>query len=77
MPRRADHADTKQRHAHIVDLFLVTVNHCSSWLDRLSCLTASLWRSFGVGKQPVSVESRPDRLLLGRFSCQQPAECVD
>ena len=42
----------------------------------LCSLTASLRRSFEVRQQPESVRSRPDRLLLGRFSCQQPEVCA-
>ena len=45
-------------------------------LDRLCSLTASLRRLFGVRQQPESVRSRPGRLLLVLFSCQQLAVCA-
>ena len=40
MKNRADHADTKQPHAEVVKLFLVTVNHP---LKGLKGLIVSLW----------------------------------
>ena len=39
MPDRAEHADTKQRHAHVVDLFLVTVDHRLKRVERVGRLS--------------------------------------
>lgn len=71
-PNNGD-TDNSQGEAHKLlpsVVCFVALVHRLDWLDRLSCLTASVWRLFAVRWQPESVESRPGRLLLGRFWCQ-------
>ena len=73
VPRCADHADNKERHARVVDLFFVTVDHRLRRIervDRLSSLTASVALVRETRQQPESVRSRPGRLLLVRIWCQ-------
>ena len=35
MPRRADHSDTKQRHARVMNLFFVAVDHRLKRVERV------------------------------------------
>ena len=39
MENCADHADTKERHAHVMDLFFVTVNHRLRRVERVDRLS--------------------------------------
>ena len=73
MKYRADHADTKQPYAHVMNLFFETVDHRLrrvKRVNRLSSLTPALEGTGKARQQPVSVESRPGRLLLVRNWCQ-------
>ena len=73
MENRADHADNEERHARVMDLFLVTLDHrlirVQGLIVSLS-LTASVALVRETRQQPVSVRSRPGRLLLVRIWCQ-------
>jgi hypothetical protein len=58
MPDRAEHADTKQRHAHVMDLFFVTVDHRLKRVERVGSFVfldsqpaAVVWRETAAGER--------------------------